>query len=184
MGDSAFWNVRFRDMERSLREPDPCLQEEADCFADCDRILDLACGDGRNSIFLARLGKEITAVDFSEEALCRLNHYADQEGFFVKTLQIDLSSDEILTLYGCFDGIIINHYRLDPQYFPHILSLLKNGGLLWINGFRETPTDSSVITEVDVLSPSDFSALSSCSLLNRREHETNQRKFVRYLWKK
>ena len=35
--------------------------------------LDIACGDGRNTIYLSKLGYDVKAIDFSSEALNRLN---------------------------------------------------------------------------------------------------------------
>ena len=44
------------------------------------RALDLAAGDGRNTLFLARLGWQVTAVDFSAEAIRIARHRAEQAG--------------------------------------------------------------------------------------------------------
>lgn len=184
MGDSTFWNKRFGDMPLTLREVDPCLLRDADLFQSGQSVLDIACGDGRNSLFLARRSVSVHGVDFSLEALQRLQHYAAQENLSVETQQMDLSSSAIYCLAGSYDAIIVNHYRPDPQFYPHLLSLLKKGALLWINGFREKPYDSDIITEQDVFSPSDFTVMKDCCLLDALEYQVGQRQYIRYLWKK
>jgi SAM-dependent methyltransferase len=40
------------------------------------RALDLACGEGRNSIFLAQQGWDVTGVDFSGEAIAKSRRLA------------------------------------------------------------------------------------------------------------
>jgi len=43
------------------------------------RALDLACGEGRNSIFLAQRGWEVTGVDFSGEAIAKSRRLAQAQ---------------------------------------------------------------------------------------------------------
>jgi SAM-dependent methyltransferase len=64
------WNRRWR--ERSLHchgdDPGSVLAAEVGPLLP-GRALDLACGAGRNAIWLAERGWKVTAVDFSDEAL-------------------------------------------------------------------------------------------------------------------
>ncbi|WP_460231279.1 class I SAM-dependent methyltransferase [Aurantivibrio plasticivorans] len=57
------------------------------------RLLDLACGDGAVALMAARMGWEVRGVDFSEEALVRLNRFAQAEGLMVDTEVMDLERD-------------------------------------------------------------------------------------------
>ena len=43
------------------------------------RALDLACGEGRNSIFLAHQGWDVTGVDFSHEAVAKAHRLAQAQ---------------------------------------------------------------------------------------------------------
>ncbi|MFA9376446.1 MAG: class I SAM-dependent methyltransferase [Lachnotalea sp.] len=54
-------------------------------------FLDIACGDGRNTLFLLENGFDVTGVDFSSKALERLQIFAKQNNYLVNTKQIDLS---------------------------------------------------------------------------------------------
>ena len=54
------------------------------------RAIDLACGSGRNALFLARSGWHVDAVDISTVALGRLQAAADAENLPVNCVERDL----------------------------------------------------------------------------------------------
>ena len=54
------------------------------------RAIDIACGAGRNALFLARRGWRVDAVDISAVALARLRAAADAESLPVKCVERDL----------------------------------------------------------------------------------------------
>lgn len=183
MGDSVWWNERFKNRKRSIMSHEKCLEEDICYFHPRGRILDIACGDGRNAIYLAQLGYDVFAVDFSEEALKRLNYFAGEEKLSIKTALIDLSKESINRIGECFDTIIINHYRLKPEMYGDLLKCLKTEGILWINGFRDIPGDNKDIGKSDLLCQEDFLSLESCRLVDKKIYELNNRKFARYIWK-
>jgi len=71
------------------------------------RALDLACGEGQNAIWLASLGWEVTAVDYSEVAIAKANARAERDGVTVEFASADLveyepehaAYDLVLVLY-------------------------------------------------------------------------------------
>ena len=65
------WNERHASVEPiESYEPNPALVSTA-ALLEGGRALDLGCGDGRNAVWLARQGWDVTAVDFSEVAIER-----------------------------------------------------------------------------------------------------------------
>ena len=54
------------------------------------RALDIACGDGRNAAYLARLGFEVDAVDVSDVAIDALQAAATDRRLSVRPLRLDL----------------------------------------------------------------------------------------------
>ena len=73
--DRQRWNERYRAEEYLMGErPSRFLMESLPLIVrHCPgrRALDLACGEGRNSIFLASQGFAVTGVDISDEAPSR-----------------------------------------------------------------------------------------------------------------
>ncbi|MGL4912044.1 MAG: class I SAM-dependent methyltransferase [Romboutsia sp.] len=184
MGDSEWWNERFKVRELNLMLHEKCLEDDIKFFCRAGKILDIACGDGRNAIFLARLGYHILAIDFSDEALSRLDYFAKKENLKIETKLVDLSTDNIFTNLDKFDGVIINHYRLKPQLYSDLMNHIEEGGILWVNGFRDIPNDNPNITAPDILIESDFMSLEEYKLENKKLYEVGQRHFVRYIWRK
>ncbi len=70
-------------------EPDPTLVEEVGPMRP-GRALDLGTGDGRNAVWLATRGWQVTAVDFSRVALDRARALADRAGVSVDWVLADL----------------------------------------------------------------------------------------------
>ena len=55
------------------------------------RTLDLGCGHGRNALYLASLGHEVTAVDINNEATQRIQMIADEESYNVRAGYYDIN---------------------------------------------------------------------------------------------
>src|SRR5579875_1878471 len=76
--DRAEWDARYAGEELLWRaEPNQFLVEEV-AELPPGRALDVACGEGRNAIWLAEHGWNATGVDFSEVALAKARRLADQ----------------------------------------------------------------------------------------------------------
>ena len=70
-------------------DPDPTLVEEMSLVPP-GRALDLGTGDGRNAVWLAAHGWDVTAVDFSRVGLERARALADRAGVDVEWVLADL----------------------------------------------------------------------------------------------
>lgn len=101
------WDRRYAERELLWSaSPNRFLVAEADGLAP-GRALDLACGEGRNAIWLAELGWQVTAVDFSEVAIAKARERAARDGVDVDFLCADLldfepqpeTYDLVLVLY-------------------------------------------------------------------------------------
>lgn len=184
MGDCQWWNEKFKARELNLMRYDKCLEEDIKYFPREGKILDIACGDGRNSIYLAKLGYDVHAIDFSEEALNRLNYFAEKENLNIETQLVDLSTNNFFINLYKYDAIIINHYRLRPELYSMLMNYINNDGILWINGFREIPNYNPNITEADILTEDDFISLENYSLENKKIYSIGERKFIRCILRK
>lgn len=183
MGDASYWNSKFENRNMVLFSPEKLLLDDAEYFQFGGLGLELACGDGRNIIPFAKMGYTMTGVDFSEIALERLKHFSKEHKVSVDTVLMDLTDIVGLDVLPEFDFIVINHYRLRPEFYIKIMEHLKTGGYLWVNGFVRLPSNHSDITESDLLREEDFESIHN-TLVDRREYENEHRKFVRYCFRK
>jgi len=117
--DRLKWNTKYS----VLQEPGKPASIVLDYYqqAPPGPALDLACGLGRHSLFLANQGIEVDAVDISDRALKHLEHPR------VQTFCQDLDS---WTALPDRYTLVVDLYFLDRRLFPQIISCLQSGGLL------------------------------------------------------
>lgn len=90
MTQAQAWNERYAQNDRLwIPDADSSLKEAAADIEPTD-ALDLGCGEGRNALYLARAGFQVTAVDFANVALERLKAVATTEGLTVQTVCEDM----------------------------------------------------------------------------------------------
>ncbi|MFT9496182.1 class I SAM-dependent methyltransferase [Anaerosolibacter sp.] len=75
MGDKEYWEKKISNRSDHPLSPEKAIVENIACFKK-GSILDIACGDGRNTLFFLENGFEATGVDFSSKALERLRMFA------------------------------------------------------------------------------------------------------------
>lgn len=182
MGNRNFWEQKFLSRSDSQLPPETILIEDAAFFKEKGSVLDLACGDGRNVLFLAGNGFEVTAVDFSEAALNRLKRFAEKEKLTVYTQHIDLCCEENFDSLGKFDMIVCNHYRLLSKTAMQLKKHLTKNGVLWINGFAECPQDNPAIRQSDLIVKEDYLQI-GYQLEDEKEYQVEEHKFIRLILK-
>ena len=100
------------------------------------QALDLGAGEGRNSLWLARHGWTVTAVDGSSVALDRMRAAADAEGLSVSPVQADLG--DFLRRGDTFDLVVIANIHRSPEERVVLLraavGAVRPGGHLFLVG--------------------------------------------------
>lgn len=76
---STSWNQRYEDTDLVWSATPNIWVEQLAADLAAGRALDIAAGEGRNSLWLAARGWQVTAVDFSAVALARARQIADRE---------------------------------------------------------------------------------------------------------
>jgi SAM-dependent methyltransferase len=93
-------------------------------------ILDLACGDGHNGIFLAQKRLPVICCDKSREAFDRAGKLAAEYGVTIKFWQVDLERKGINPLpEELYGGILVFRYLHRPL-IASMKKALKKGGIL------------------------------------------------------
>lgn len=184
MGDDKFWDEKFASRSDELLGPEKSLVDNIEYFK-VGSVLDIACGDGRNSMFLLEKGFEVTGVDFSSRALERLNRFANRKNYTVETKMIDLSDIGALSNIGVFDNIIINHYRLSKEVLANIHNHISENGILFACGFGHKHQADERIRKEDLIQPSDFEEIKKTfGLVKYMENKDDRGFFVTYIFRK
>jgi SAM-dependent methyltransferase len=98
------WDDRYSSADYAYgTAPNDFLRENVDSLPK-GKILSLAEGEGRNAVFLAKLGYEVTAVDSSAVGLEKARKLASKSGVSIECVQADLTEFEFRK--GYWDGVI------------------------------------------------------------------------------
>lgn len=92
------------------------------------RALDLACGTGRNCLWLARRGFDVVGVDLSAEALRQGRELASRDGLRVNWVEADVEAYSLAS--NELDVILCFYYR-SPALYPRLRAALRPGGWLF-----------------------------------------------------
>lgn len=130
----AMWDRRFAEQGWPT-DPDPYLAEFAEPLP-AGRGLDLAAGPGRNSLWLAAKGWDMTLVDASMVGLDQAAAAARALGVTVTTVHADLSAWQ--PDQTSFDLIIVANLHPGPDALAAVLAevarALRPGGHLYVVG--------------------------------------------------
>lgn len=128
--DRIKWNSRFGSQDFFLGErTSPFLAKEINrikLLSPGLDALDIACGEGRNSLFLAQHGFRVTGLDVSDVGLAKGHNRAVAQGLDINFQRVDLDDGMIA---GRFD-LILNFNFLLRDLIPKEIEALNPGGLL------------------------------------------------------
>lgn len=120
------WDERYQ-IKAPSTEPSELLQKFSRVLPSSGHALDLACGGGRNSVFLAQCGLRVVAVDRSRPALEQGGELARQKNVQVEWHQADLEWFEFPP--SAFDVVVVFYYR-DPELYRRLRATVRPGGLV------------------------------------------------------
>jgi len=130
--DQIRWDKKYATKQYLFgREAIPFLQNYVGLLPK-GSALDLAMGEGRNGVFLATQGFQVTGVDISKEGLKKAETLAAHQGTTITTVVADLETYNIAP--DTFDVIICTYY-LQRDLFPKIAAALKPGGMALIETY-------------------------------------------------
>jgi SAM-dependent methyltransferase len=156
MMTSDDWDRRYAEPRLVWSaEPNRFLAEEAAGLAP-GRALDLACGEGRNALWLARRGWDVTGVDFSAVAIDKARRMAAEAGVAARFVRADLA--EHVPEPASADLVALVYLQLPEPLRTTVLAraavaLRPGGTLLWIahdlanlDGGHGGPRDPAVLS--------------------------------------
>lgn len=179
MGDEKYWENKFLSRGKTPLMPEEVIVNNVNMLKK-GSIIDIACGDGRNTLFLLENKFEVTGIDFSNEALKRLQNFSKEMGYSVTTKQVDISSKNSLDEMGVYDNILICHYRF--QHMKKLKEHIKSNGILFITGFGHKHVCDEKIKKEDLIYEDDISTLyEDFELINYEEINDKRGFFVTYI---
>lgn len=133
------WNQRFAaDGYLFGTEPNEWLREHAGAWQPGQRVLCVADGEGRNSVWLARRGLQVDAFDIAAVGVAKARRLAAEQGVTVDYQVADC--DGYAWPEAHYDGVAAIFVQFaDPalreRLFARMRSSLKPGGTLLLQGY-------------------------------------------------
>ncbi len=132
-----FWNERYKEDEYAYgKEPNEYLKAKLRELKP-GKILFPAEGEGRNAVYAAKLGWEVSAFDVSTEGKKKALRLAEEE-----KVEINYQTTSLENLNykkGDFDVIALIYAHFAPEmrkdYFNYFKYILKSGGKLIFEAF-------------------------------------------------
>lgn len=117
---------------RNLK-PAPLLAEYWPLFEEAARlgpVVDLACGRGRNGLFLAAKGIPVVLIDGSEDSLAAARRFAHKAQIQVDIRLLNLEQTRANPLNGLSPGGMLVFRYLHRPLIPAIRQSIQTGGVL------------------------------------------------------
>lgn len=121
------WDEKYRSGNFNDAGAATLLRDAVSCSPP-GRALDLACGAGRNSLFLARNGWTVTAVDSSVEALKILSRRSSEEKLSINIVCADLEKNEFTTDAEAFE-LVADFFFLQRNLWPLVQRAVSPSGI-------------------------------------------------------
>lgn len=142
LSDRERWNAKHRDVCVGGTETREWLARHRDLLAEQvpGRALDVACGAGREAVYLAELGLAVDAVDVSDVATERVRERAGEGALEIEARRMDLSDPETAFPHPSYD-VICCFYFLKRPLLARLAAALAPGGLLFYETFNRDNAD-------------------------------------------
>ena len=127
--DIAGWERMYRSGERGQEDAPTRLLVETCAKLTPGTAIDLACGAGRNAIYLAEQGWRTTAVDGSGSAIQKLCQRAAERNIGITARVADLTSPAFALPADSYDLVVIAFY-LQRDLFARVKPSMRDGGTL------------------------------------------------------
>jgi len=139
------WNRRFAGDDFVFgTEPNEWLRTHADVWQPGQRVLCVADGEGRNSVWLAQRGLVVDAFDIADLGVAKARRLAASKGVEVNFEVADC--DGYAWRPAAWDGIAAIFVQFaDPalrtRLFAHLIDSLRPGGTLLLQGYTPKQLD-------------------------------------------
>lgn len=124
--DRIKWDQRYAEDSYQKNNPVRLLEDWLPKFP-VGKALDVACGNGRNSIALARAGYQVDAIDISAEGLKQAKQNAQSQGLNINWIEHDL--DQPFSFDKDYDLIVVMWF-VNLPLITRLCDCLAPGGYL------------------------------------------------------
>ncbi len=133
-GDDYFWGTEpadFLDKLAAILPPGPGL-----------KVLDIGCGEGKDAVYMAQMGYDVTAFDLTGSGIRKTIRLAAGRGVKVNAFTADINDFEIGERFDIIYSTGTVQYLAEeniPGFFMKVKQMTAPHGLNYFNVFVEKP---------------------------------------------
>lgn len=138
------WNERFNTTEYMYgEEPNAFIEAFSFQLEGLKSVAAFAEGEGRNAVFLAKLGHDVTTFDYAESGVRKTMQLAEKNSVEVKTVQVDLLEGSVPTEQFDAAIMVFGHFPKENQrlVFEKIVNSVKPGGKIMMELYSKNQLD-------------------------------------------
>lgn len=134
------WDNSFSDQDYVYGESENVfIHEMSDIIAEHSKVGCFAEGEGRNAVYLAKLGHDVTSYDQSTVGLEKTKTLAKQNDVNVKTVELDLTEEKVDANQYDAAIMVFGHVPKKDQPFlmESMMDSVKLGGYILFEVYSE-----------------------------------------------
>ena len=147
MKDKQFWNELYSGDAYKQPAPSGFLKEFYP-YLKKDKVLDIACGTGWNSFFLAEQGFLVEGIDFSDVGVSKAMDMAGEKGLNIEFKK--QSIDFYLAPIQRYNSTIVVDFKCSKRMLEEFKKGLVTGGVIFLEGFTFNHMKNNPETNIEL----------------------------------
>ena len=106
------------------------------------KVLDIGCGEGKDAVYMAQKGYDVTAFDLTENGIKKTIRFAEEKGVKVNAYVDDINTFETDEQFDIIYSSGTIQYLFEENkkgFFDKLNRITKKGGFVYLNVFVEKP---------------------------------------------
>jgi tellurite methyltransferase len=180
MDTSRKWNTKHKEQLEQKKEPTANRRLEGlSSYLNGGRALDIACGLGGNSLFLAKKNYQVQAVDISDIAIAYIQDQTAKRKLSIDPQKCDLTDINKLQWSSDTFNLVVITYYLDRELLPIIKRIITENGYFFMETYFQSPQDNQKISNKYKLEPQELlSEFKDWKILYYEENEQEGRQTI------
>lgn len=133
-GDTYYWGLEPGDFLDELIKLCPPAPDK--------KVLDIGCGEGKDAVYMAGKGYQVSAFDLTENGIRKTLALAKDRNVKINAYVDDINTFEIKDQYDIIYSTGTVQYLFEENkkaFFDKIDQMTKTGGIVFFNVFVEKP---------------------------------------------
>jgi tellurite methyltransferase len=174
------WNTKYKEQLEQKKSPLANQRlENLSLYLKGGRALDIACGLGGNSLFLAKMNYQVQAVDISDIAITYIQEQAAKHNLTIDPQKCDLTDLNKLQWPSDSFNLVVITYYLDRELFPTVKRIIAENGYFFMETYFQSPQNNQKISNQYKLRPRELlSEFEDWKILFYEENEQEGRQTI------